>query len=99
MKPLFFLMLIIVLFTSSCKQDNVLTEGEKTAQQIQEFLNRNTGIKTASFYVSNVVAQQNQSFTIDGQYVHTGNSTYNLNRLIRYEYFNQGPNQGIVFYF
>lgn len=87
------------MFTSSCKKEDVLTEGEKTAQQIQDFLSRNTGIKTATFYTSNVIAEQNQSFTIEGQYIRTNNSIYNLSRLIRYQYFNQGPNQGIVFYF
>ena len=99
MKSLVILVLCITLLTSSCKKEDVLTEGERTAQQVQDFLSRNTSIKTATFYISNVISEQNQSFTIDGQYIRTSNSIYNLSRLIRYQYFNQGPNQAIIFYF
>lgn len=95
MKTLTVLLLSMVLMISSCKKDEVATEGEKIAQQVQSSLAANSSIKTATFYISNVLVDQNQTFTLTGQYIRTTNGTYNLGRLIRYQTFSQS----ISFYF
>lgn len=95
MKVLTILLLGITLLTSSCKKEEVSTEGEKVAQQVQSALTTYTGIKTATFYISNVLVEQNQTFVLNGQYITTDSSTYNLSRLVRYQIFAQS----IIFYF
>ncbi|WP_157816023.1 hypothetical protein [Spirosoma pollinicola] len=95
MKTLTVLLLSMVFMISSCKKDEIATEGEKIAQQVQTVLTANSRIKTATFYISNVLVDQNQTFTLTGQYITTANGTYNLSRLIRYQPFSQS----ISFYF
>lgn len=96
MKTLIVLLLSVSLLATSCSSDDVLTGGEKVAQQIRTVLDANTGIRTASFYVGTSLVQSNVVFSISGQFVTAGqNRSYNLDRLIRYEY----GSQGISFYF
>lgn len=95
MKATLIIFLAICMLMTSCKKEDVLTDGERSAQQVQTILSANQGIRTASFYVGNTLIESNQSFSINGQYVVTQNNSYNLSRLIRYQY----GSQGITFYF
>lgn len=95
MKALGVLLVSVLLLTSSCSSENVSTEGEKVAQQIQSVLGANTGIRTATFYMDNLAVQRNVVFSIRGQFVTAENKSYNLSRLVRYEF----GSQGIIFYF
>lgn len=95
MKQVLALLLSSCLLTTACKQNEVLTDGERSAQQVQTILNANQGIKTASFYIENTLVESNQSFSINGQYIITSGNSYNLGRLLRYQY----GSQGITFYF
>lgn len=95
MKLLSTLLVCSCLLLSSCNQEEVLTDGERSAQQVQSILSANQGIRTASFYVDNSRIEFNVSFSISGQYIITANNSYNLSQLIRYQY----GSQGITFYF
>lgn len=100
MKAIVIIFLINWLLLSACKKENILTDGEKSAQQVQTILDANQDIKTASFYVGDILIELNQSFSINGQYVVTSSNSYNLSRLIRYQLIRyQDGNQRITFYF
>ncbi|ADB40026.1 hypothetical protein [Spirosoma linguale] len=90
MKSLLAYLVVFCLLTTSCKKEEILTSGEKSAQQIQRTLKANPGIKTASFYVNNVSVEFNQPFSIDGQFITTLSNSYNLSTLVRYEFGTRG---------
>jgi hypothetical protein len=97
-------MILLLVSLCACKQEEVLTEGEKTAQTVQTYINENN-IKTANLYLGSVRRQYDAPFSIErGFLVFRGSSPsqyYNLSQLTRFEI---APNAGngpvvIQFYF
>ena len=82
-----FLLSLSVLI-SACRKEEVLTEGEKTAQTIQSIV-RDNNITTANLYSGNARVQYEASFSIEGEFLifrtNSPNQYYNLAKVNRFD--------------
>lgn len=83
MRSLLALLLSLTLLTA-CKKEEVLTSGEKVAQDIQARVGSSTRVQVIAHTSSGT--ETDSSLQINGQFIRVGNSNYNLSQLISYRY-------------
>ena len=86
MKLAIVILLSLSLLISACRKEEVLTEGEKTAQTVQNVV-RDNNITTANLYSGTARLQYEASFSIEGGFLvfrtYSPNQYYNLAKLNR----------------
>lgn len=86
MRYLLTIILSLVLLVG-CKKDEILTSGEKVAQEIQAKVGSSTKVQVIAHTPAGT--ETDNTFHINGQFIQVGNSNYNLDQLISYRYDSQ----------
>lgn len=82
---LLFFLFFASLFFSACQKDDVLSDGEKVANELKS---KNVGYNLNIFAYGNrnTIISSDTQLNINGIFITVGNFTYNLDKLISYRY-------------
>ncbi|MEA5139750.1 hypothetical protein [Arcicella rigui] len=85
-------------FFSACQKDDVLSDGEKVANELKsKYVGYNFNV--VAYSNRNTSATSDTQLNINGIFITVGNTTYNLDKLISYRYDNTNSIASLILYF